>query len=417
MKILLVNTTDTGGGAAIACKRIMEALIDRGLEVKMLVMSKNSSLANVEPYSTKKFSKHLNFLRFVYERLRFLPYEKDKSIRFSFSLANAGVDISIHPLVKEADVIHIHWVNGGFLSLTNMEKLLNTKKKIVWTLHDMWLFTGGCHYAGACENYKTSCHDCPFLKNPSENDLSSKIWKQKAAIFENKRLNIVTCSQWLSGLASSSKLLNKANITSIPNPISLDEFAPKEKNSIREKLNIPKDKFVLLFGAANIQDKRKGFIYLIEALDELIKMGVDKEKVCMVVFGKAKNFDPSTLPFPVINLGLISSALQMAEIYAMADLFVLPSLEDNLPNTVMESMACGTPVVGFNIGGVPEMVEDGVSGAISETISGAGLAKAMSKLIQGPTLEEYRQNARKGVELKYNNELVSKKYCDIYLKE
>lgn len=416
MKVLLINTADTGGGAAIACKRLMEAHAGNGLEVNMLVMNKKSTLEDVHAYSNKGISKKLNFLRFVYERLCFLPHEKDKSIRFSFSLANTGVDISNHPLVREADVIHIHWVNGGFLSLSDIEKLLNTKKKIVWTLHDMWLFTGGCHYAGACENFKTSCHHCPFLKNPSATDLSSRIWKRKALIFKNRNLNIITCSKWLADVASSSSLLRNSTIKAIPNPISLTQFAPKEQAGIRERLNIPLDKFVLLFGAANIQDKRKGFIYLIQALDELIKMGVGKERVCLVVFGKAKGFDPLTLPFPVINLGSISSAEQMADIYAMADLFVLPSLEDNLPNTVMESMACGTPVVGFNIGGVPEMVEDGVSGAISQTISGTGLANAMSKLINCSTIAEYRHNARKGVEEKYNNALVSKKYCEVYLK-
>lgn len=416
MKVLLINTADTGGGAAIACKRLMEAHASNGLEVKMLVMNKKSTLDNVHAYSNKGLAKKLNFLRFVYERLCFLPHEKDKSIRFSFSLANTGIDISNHPLVKEADVIHIHWVNGGFLSLKDIEKLLDSNKKIVWTLHDMWLFTGGCHYASACENYKTSCHQCPFLKNPSSNDLSSKIWKRKALIFENRNLSIVACSKWLANEASLSSLLRKSTITAIPNPISLTQFAPKVQAVIRERLNIPLDKFVLLFGAANIQDKRKGFIYLIQALEELNLMGIDKEQVCLVVFGKAKGFDSLALPFPVINLGSISSAEQMADIYAMADLFVLPSLEDNLPNTVMESMACGTPVVGFNIGGVPEMVQDGVSGGISETISGAGLAKVMKELIQSPTLEGYRQNARKGVEEKYNNELISKKYCEVYLK-
>ncbi len=417
MKVLLINTADTGGGAAIACKRLMEAHASNGLEVKMLVMNKKSSRENVHAHSFKCSAKQFNFLRFVYERLCFFPHEKDKSIRFSFSLANTGVDISNHPLVKEADVIHIHWVNGGFLSLKDIELLLNSKKKIVWTLHDMWLFTGGCHYAGACENFKIECHHCPFLKKPSANDLSSKIWKKKASIFKNRNLNIVACSKWLANLASSSSLLANSTITAIPNPISLTQFAPKERTGIRERFNIPLDKFVLLFGAANIQDKRKGFIYLIQALDELIKMGVDKERICMVVFGKAKGFDPLALPFSVISLGSISSAEQMADIYSMADLFVLPSLEDNLPNTVMESMACGTPVVGFNIGGVPEMVEDGVSGIISETISGAGLATAILKLIHTSTNDDYRQNARKRVEERYNNALVSEKYCEIYLKE
>lgn len=414
MKVVLVNTTDSGGGAAIACKRLMEALTLEGVDVRMLVMNKKSRLVQVQPFRSTQAQRKLSFFRFIYERLSFLFHEKDKTVRFAFSLANIGVDISNHSWIKEADIVHIHWINGGFLSLKNMNQILTKKKNVLWTLHDMWLFTGGCHYAGACKNFKKMCGNCPMLKKPSDNDLSNRIWNKKWDIFSRNNLNIVTCSRWLSAEASSSQLLKNANISSIPNPISLTQFKPEDKKFIRKKWNITNEPFLLLFGAANVQDKRKGFSYLIDALRLLIEMGVEKNQLNIVVFGKAKNFDASILPYPVHHLGVIKSTEKMTDIYAMADLFVLPSIEDNLPNTVMESMACATPVIGFNIGGIPEMVDSYENGIIVDEISAESLAKGILFCIQNPELPEWGFKARQKVEQEYNNQKIAQKYVQTY---
>lgn len=414
MKVVLVNTTDSGGGAAIACKRLMEALTLEGVDVRMLVMTKKSRLVQVQPFRSTKAQRKLSFFRFVYERLTFLFHEKDKSVRFAFSLANIGVDISNHSWIKEADIVHIHWINAGFLSLKNINQILTKKKNVVWTLHDMWLFTGGCHYAGTCKNFKIACGECPMLKKPLENDLSNRIWNKKSDIFDQHHLNIITCSRWLAAVASSSSLLKTATINSIPNPISLTQFKPEDKELIRKKWNITNEQFLLLFGAANVQDKRKGFSYLVDALNILIDMGIEKNQLNIVVFGKAKNFDVSILPYPVHHLGVIKSTEKMTDIYAMADLFVLPSLEDNLPNTVMESMACATPVIGFNIGGIPEMVDSYENGIIVDEISALALAKGIQYCIKNPELQEWGFKARQKVEQEYNNQKIAQKYYQAY---
>lgn len=414
MKVVLINTSDSGGGAAIACKRLMEALTLEGIDVRMLVMTKKSQIVQIQAFKKSKYNKYASLFRFMYERLSFVFHEKDKSVRFAFSPANIGVDISNHPWIKEADIVHIHWINGGFLSLRSLNKLLEKKKNHVFTFHDMWLFTGGCHYAGDCINYETQCHHCQFLKRPSENDLSSKVWNKKASLFKEKKLNIVCCSEWLAKTARKSSLLQNANIQNIPNPISLIEFKPKDKTETREKLQIPTKDFVLLFGAANINDKRKGFVYLLDALKILKEKNQIKTKLTIAVFGKAKDFDPNQIPFPVINLGQISSLEKMAEVYAMADLFILPSLEDNLPNTVMESLACGTPVVAFNIGGIPEMVEHKKTGIIVDKISAETLANGILKAIQSPDIEKWSSNARHKVEEEYNQQAVAQKYIKVY---
>ncbi len=414
MKVVLVNTTDSGGGAAIACKRLMEALTLEGIDVRMLVMTKKSRLVQVQPFRSTKLQRRLSIFRFIYERLTFFFHEKDKSVRFAFSLANIGVDISNHSWIKEADIVHIHWINAGFLSLKNIKQILQKKENVVWTLHDMWLFTGGCHYAGTCENFKNSCGNCPLLKNPSDKDLSNRIWKKKFDIFGQLNLNIITCSRWLGNVASSSTLLKKSTINSIPNTISLAQYKPEDKYLIRQKWGIPKEPFLLLFGAANVYDKRKGLNYLMEALRLLTKMGVEKNQLHIVMFGKAKNFDVSILPYPVHNLGLIKSTEQMTDIYALADMFVIPSLEDNLPNTIMEAMACGTPAIGFNIGGIPEMIDHFENGMIVDEISSEALAKGLHFCINNPKLDEWSFKARQKVELEYNNQRVAQRHFSAY---
>ncbi|MDD3877991.1 MAG: glycosyltransferase family 4 protein [Bacteroidales bacterium] len=414
MKVVLVNTTDSGGGAAIACKRLMEALALEGVDVKMLVMTKRGRLKNVHAFKDGKSAKYFSLFRFLYERLSFIVREKDKSVRFAFSPANIGVDISAHPLVKEADIVHLHWVNGGFISLGSLKRLLEKKNNLIWTLHDMWLFTGGCHYSGECRKFEESCHHCPFLNSPAENDLSNSIWLRKAGFLKNSSLNIVTCSEWLAKTAKQSSLLRQSNVRAIPNPISLTQFKPVDKISIRKKLNIPINKFVLLFGAANIQDKRKGFVFLVDALNKLKKMGIDDNQMCVVVFGKAKNFKSDLLPFSVVNLGQITSLDEMANVYAMADMFVLPSLEDNLPNTVMESMACGTPVIAFNIGGIPEMVSHESTGLIVDEISSDALAESINCALNHPRFSEWGKMARLKTETMFNQKTVALQYMNIY---
>jgi hypothetical protein len=206
------------GGAAIACLRLLAILEQsEGIKVTMLVQEKKRDNPNVKAIAETWLQKKLAFVRFVRERLYFIFQEKNKEVRFAFSPANSGIDISEHPLVQEADIIHLHWINFGFLSLKSLNKLFALNKPIVWTLHDMWAFTGGCHYSGECDRYTQSCGHCPQLKSQQDWDISRWVWWRKAKAWKNLNLTIVTPSQWLADCArNSSRISNLAcNTTDI----------------------------------------------------------------------------------------------------------------------------------------------------------------------------------------------------------
>lgn len=414
MKILIINKSDSSGGAAIAARRLKDALQANGNDVKMLVQEKLSDDDTIFSTGTGKLKKYKNFILFVFERLYFLFFEKSKLFRFSFSPAIAGENIAKHPLVLEADVIHLHWFNQGFLSLKNLNQLLKLNKKIVWTLHDMWAFTGGCHYSGDCNNYLENCGNCKFLKRPSKNDLSAKILKQKRKIIRNNNIQIVTCSNWLAEKARNSELLKGFKINAIPNAIDTNIFCPQDNTAIRKQLNLPVDKKLILFGSANIMDERKGLRYLVSALKKLQQVNSAlTENIEILLFGKSNVAFIEELPLKINNLGSISGEANIANIYASADVFVLPSLEDNLPNTIMESLACGTPVVAFNSGGIPEMINHKENGYLAEYKSVEELYKGIEYVLKQNDNKMNKLARGKVIEY-YNQKRVAEKYTSIY---
>ncbi|MBL7805669.1 MAG: glycosyltransferase family 4 protein [Saprospiraceae bacterium] len=398
MKILLLNTYEHGG-AGIACRRLHAALQSIGLQSGTL----NSTYFSKWP--------------FYAERLSFLPLERDKSVRFAFSLANFGHDLSRHPLVQEADVLHLHWINQGFLSLKNIEQLGKLGKPIVWTLHDMWAFTGGCHYSQGCDHFLQQCGHCPFLRRPGATDRSNQIWRQKQRLLPS-HIQFVTCSEWLAGVARQSGLLHDKPVQAIPNPIDTTVFQPAtvaDRDAIRHKLGCSPLEKILMFAAMKVSDERKGLTYLQQALLRLKHENPDLP-VKILVLGKTDATMATALPYPVIAPGLIQSPEELAILYSAADAFVIPSLEDNLPNTVMESLACGTPVIGFQTGGIPEMVTHRQEGYIVPQKDVNGLAEGI-KWILGMGEMEYgklRRQARTKVEQEYSNILVAKQYLALY---
>jgi len=414
MKILLLNTTDLKGGAAIASYRLLNALLKKKVDVKMLVRDKFSNNENVFRTGYSALNKMGGFYRFAAERLSFSQYERSKDVRFSFSPANTGEDISNHPLVKEADIIHLNWINFGFLSLTTLDKLLALNKKFVWTLHDMWAFTGGCHYSGTCSNFTTKCNTCPFLKNPAKNDLSSRIFLQKQEVFKNKKISFVCCSRWLTQTAQQSKLLQDFTIQAIPNPIDTDVFKPMDKKVARAKLQLPFDKKLILFGADIISDKRKGFSYLIEAMEKIYNDKNLPLQIELVTFGNIKTGAIQNCSFKINYLPYLKDTQMLTTVYSAADVFVLPTLEDNLPNTVMETMACGTPVVAFNTGGIPEMINHKENGYIASYRSTEDLANGILEILQQAHNHNYNQSARHKVITHYSENLVAEKYLKLY---
>lgn len=413
MHIVHINKSDTSGGAAVAAMRLVRALNQSNINASMLVAEKKTNLPWVETIANTKFEKAKLIYHFAKEVASFIPHEKEKKSRFAWSAGKSGFDISNHPLVQNADIIHLHWINQGFISIKGLRKLFNLGKPVVWTLHDMWSFTGGCHYAGDCHNFEQHCGFCPFLCDPSLNDISHQQHNKKTSLYKNANLHVVTCSNWLARMAEKASLYSEKKIISIPNSIETDLYHPKSQVEARRELNLPQDKKIILFGAANVTDPRKGMTHLVYALNHLAKK-ISRDKIELVVFGKAPASLTESFPYPVRLLNYIEKQDTLINLYNAADVFVLPSLEDNLPNTVMEAMASGLPVAAFRIGGVPEMVTHGVSGYLSAPGDGIGLAEGIEQLIFNKKSAEFRFNARKKVEKNYDPTLIAHRYLDLY---
>ena len=416
MRVTLINTSDAGGGAPVASMRLLKALESARIDVKLLVQTKKTTAVRVHETDKNFFNRLKEKFHFFYERLPFIAFfAKDKSVRFAFSTANAGISIASEPFILEADILHLHWTNSGFLSIENLKELLALGKPIVWTLHDMWTFTGGCHYAGTCDHFKRHCGDCYFLRNPGPNDISYDGWLHKQDLYTKARkINFVSCSHWLATVAQQSSLIKNFKIQSIPNPIDTEIYAPGDTFSLRLKWNIDPASKIILFGAANINDRRKGISYLVDALLRLKNDYVQSSTIEVIIFGKNKHFDVTQLPFHVHELNLISSQKDLVELYSLSDIYVLPSVEDNLPNTVMESLACGTPVVAFNTGGLPEMIDHKKNGYLAHFKSAADLAKGIYETLYSEHAQEMSVHARNKVLNNFTNDKVSYQYIEVY---
>lgn len=411
------------GGAAIACLRLLNALNQtEGIEATLLVQEKKRDNPNVKAIAETWLQKKLAFGRFIQERLFFKFQEKNKEIRFAFSPANSGIDISEHPLVQEAHIIHLHWINFGFLSIKSLEKLFALNKPIVWTLHDMWAFTGGCHHSGDCENFQDSCGNCvQYLKNPSPTDLSNKVWKQKNAIFSptpalpnREGVSFIACSQWLANRAKNSSLLKDFSVKAIPNPLDTNLFSPQNKADARKKLGLPIDKKLILFVAAKVSVIWKGFNYFQESLEILKTQTPHNQDIELVVLGESDTDTIQKLPFKAHALGRISDVNQIVSVYSAADVFVTSSIQENLPNTIMEAMACGTPAVGFEVGGIPEMIEYPTTGFLAKYKSAESLAEGMKWVLFEASHAELSNNARQKVLNNYSERVVLEQYLEVY---
>lgn len=393
MKIVILNTSERTGGAAVAAGRLGKALGQAGIQVDKLIRENT----------------WLNRFRFYWERLIiFLCNHLNRKNLFAVSIANTGMDLSGHPLVKDADIIHLHWINQGFLSLKDIEELVKLNKPIVWTMHDMWPCTGICHHARDCEKFQMICESCFFLKSKGK-DLSTSVFDKKLSLYKEANITFVGCSRWLSGKAKKSYLLRDKTVLSIPNPIDTEVYHPMDQDMTRELLGLPSGKRLLLFGALNVTDKRKGIDYLIEALRK-----IEKQDVELVVFGQAKDDIRGLFPVSIHSMGYLSDESKIVALYNAVDMFITSSLEDNLPNTIMESMACGTPCVGFEIGGIPEMIDHKINGYVASYKDASDLANGIRWVLEHEDQQALSDACVKKVQENYTEEVVAKQYMALY---
>ena len=413
MKVVHLSSSDSGGGASIACRRISDAIKLNGIDSKILVQNKKSSNSDVFSIVSKSFEKLRLYSRIFQDEsfIRLFTFQK----RGRFSNPTIGIDISSYSLIQNADIINLHWINGGFLSLQSLNELKKLGKPIVWTLHDMWAFTGGCHYNLGCEKFLTACSNCPPLKFSGDADLSSKVFNEKRVTFKDFNLTLVTCSKWLAAETKRSELLKDKRIENIPNPVDIEVYKPIGKNESRKILKLPSDKFLILFGSMNTKDERKGLTYLLDSLSHLKKNNSDLDsKTELIVFGSFDKDLLTRIPFKVNSFGRFNNENEIVACYNAADIFVAPSLQDNLPNTVIESISCGTPVVAFDVGGIPDLVEHKRNGYLSASQSIEDLANGILWFYNNENAEEYSINARNKAVEYFNPGLVGKKYLQLY---
>ena len=395
MKIVILNTSERTGGAAVAAGRLGKALKQAGIQVDKLVRDDT----------------WLNRFRFYWERLIiFLCNHLNRKNLFAVSIANTGTDLSGNPSVKEADIIHLHWINQGFLSLKDIEALVKLNKPIVWTMHDMWPCTGICHHARDCEKFQTGCESCFFLKSKGK-DLSTSVFDKKLSLYKDANITFVGCSRWLSGRAKKSYLLQDKTVLSIPNPIDTEVYHPIGQGTARELLGLPSEKKLLLFGALNVTDKRKGIDYLIAALRK-----IEKPDVGLVVFGQVKDDIRGLFPVPIHSMGYLSDESKIVALYNAVDIFITSSLEENLPNTIMESMACGTPCVGFEIGGIPEMIDHKINGYVTNYKDANDLSNGIQWVLEHGDRQALSDACVKKVQGNYTEKVVAKQYMALYKK-
>ena len=419
MKVVIINTQDISGGAAIAAFRLANALIKQNIETTMLVQHKKTNSEIVQQTNNNFFHRQKKFFYFVYERLLFRLKEKNPEVRFDFSMANTGEDISNLEIIKQVDIIHLHWINFGFLSLKSLRKIVELGKPVVWTLHDMWAFTGGCFHAHNCNKFTHHCGNCFYLRNPHNKDLSYKVLKKKKNLFLNQALNIVSVSSWLSQKAKSSSLLKNKTHFVIPNALS-SAFKPVDKNVARKKLGISNDKIILLFGSDKIDNPIKGYKYFIESLKKIqTNKNINSDNFFIYLFGTIKKNKEELLnqiPFEYKYFGYIKDQKKLINIYSASNITVVTSLYETFGQVIAESMKCKTPVVAFNNSGPTDIISHKKNGYLAEYKSSDDVAKGISWLLFNDNYEEICNNAQETTTQKYSEDIIAKQYKSLYQK-
>ncbi|BAU44000.1 glycosyltransferase family 4 protein [Leptolyngbya sp. O-77] len=372
MKVLHISTSDLDGGAARAAYRLHKGLLKIGVESQMLVRAKLSHDRTVIA--------HKPLMAQVASKVDGLPLRRYPTRDRSLFSVQWFPD-SIVSKVKQInpDIIHLHWTHNGFLQIESLAKF---QKPLVWTLHDMWAFTGGCHYTQECDRYTTGCGTCPHLNSEKPKDLSSKVWQRKLKSWRELNITLVTPSQWMAKCVSRSPLFEHCQVKVIPNGLDTTIYKPIDKLIARQIFNLPPHKKLVLFGAGSTSsDPRKGFQFLIKALQKL-DLERWRDELGLVIFGESQS---TALPveFETHYVGRLNDDVSLATAYAAADVFVAPSMQDNLPNTVLESFACGTPCVAFEIGGMPDMIDYYQNGYLAKPFEPEDLAAGIEWVLDG----------------------------------
>ncbi len=391
-------STQSAGGAAL---RIQSALIKAGVNSQILSLQKDLPLVDKVIYLSKK----QRFVAKINTRIQNFLSKKIPAKFGLFSFSGLSNNISNHGIIQQADIIYIHWVQNGFLSIKNLEQLAQLNKPIIFFMHDMWGISGGCHYSFKCENFTTGCKSCQMF--PSGGNMPEKLYQKKSNFYNHfNNLYFVTPSNWLYNCAKKSLLTAQKPVHYIPNLLDNTIFKPYNKTVARQILNLASDETVIAFGAVSITSPYKGWIYLQQALMLLKKQFASTQKITVLIFGSGYNKQIAELiPFNTKFMGYLSDEYATAIVYNATDVFIAPSVAESFGYVIFESLNCGTPVVSFNVGGITDMVMHKQNGYLAklgdaEDIA-AGVQYCISHNIKGfvPEALNYETTLQKHLHL------------------
>lgn len=403
MRVLIVNISNFQGGASRAATRLHESMLDIGIE-SVFYSLKGSHYADRNYYIVNKWEKVIYYLAKTFQKILYQVVLKNKTNNFTFfSLDLKFIKRAINRF--DPDIVHFHWTDDIFFNRKSLEDI---KVPIIFSLHDLNVVTGGCHYPGQCIRSVNGCKQCPLLK-PKFQFISSRRVSQFTSISAVRNITLIGLSNWITNEAKNAVASKNISVINIPNPIDTEFYKPNKSKV--DFLNISKNKKVVLYGAMSADsDPRKGYQYLKDSLNYF----TDKSEVALVCFGTKDKSRTSLNGIELINVGYIDNDTMMVQLYNLATVLVVPSLEENLSNTIMEGMACGTPVVAFDIGGNRDLIIHGETGFVAEPRNAESLYNYLEKAIKN--CDELGQNSREHICSKFNGKEVARRYKDYYTK-
>lgn len=409
MKVLHLSTYDSGEGAARGAYWLHRGLLAQGVDSNMLVARKSSDDPTV--FGPENIlGKFLVRVRGRLDSLLTTRYRVDNFTMFS----PARIPTRVHSAVEsfDPDIVHLHWVCNGFLNPADIAKI---KRPIVWTMRDMWPFTGGCHYSQDCDRFLQGCGACPHLNSTREMDLSRRVWEFKHSVWNDKDIQPVAISRWLADCAKRSSLFGKYPVQVIPNALDETVFTPVEKTFARRAMNLPMDRKLVLFGALGATTyPRKGFDHVLGACRILAERGW-LESALLVVFGAEESQPVKGLGMESRFLGRFNDDKALSILYAAGDVMLVPSIQEAFGKTAIESMACGTPVVSFDTSGLKDIVDHMETGYRARCFDPEDLAAGVRWVLE----DEQRWtmlsgNCRKKVLREYTLRVHAERYRNIY---
>lgn len=406
MKVIHCNTTTRSGGAAIAAMRLHHALRNEGVESLFAVAQSETEQSDIIPLYEGKRKKLYSLLR-ISEIAVLRALGARKNYLFSPALLPSFVHRQLNSL--KPDIFHLHWLANAFMPIASLSKLAT---KTVWTMHDEWAFTGGCHYCGGCEQYNAGCNECPLVPK-ALHFIVRESFKRKKNVYSMLKPVIVCPSKAFSERAQNSLLLHGLQHKHIPNAIDTDSYLPLQKDAAKKKLGIPQNESVIAFGAIGAtSDNRKGYDLLLRSLSHLREYY--SGPIRLLVFGATADENLQCC-YPTLFLGHLNCDSVLCDAYNAADVFVCPSREDNLPNTVMEALSCGIPVAAFAVGGIPDMVIDGENGCLATPNQPEALGRRIAYILEDTERNlQMAENARNSVVTRYSMSVVAQSYLRLY---